>query len=145
MDNNIEKKSNAPVEMTPLKKLEIFKDEISRTKEVEMNKKRAWEERGRTGEAYNPHFDHINPEYLGQAEREVYEKYKNDDLSVNSFNELKKSEMKKYQELSMSDINGQEERKTIVDFWAYMGNLVQAREGRRQVEELKRKKKNQAF
>src|SRR3989344_1651488 len=103
--DNIEQKSNAPIEMTPEQKLEIFREEMKRIKEVEMNKKQAWEERGKTGEAYNPHFDGIDPEYLGQAEREVYEKYKNDELSVDLFYELKKSALKEYDKLSISESN----------------------------------------
>lgn len=135
--NNIEQKLNTLAEMTPEKKLEIFKYEMKKIQETEMNKKQAWEERGRTGEAYNPHFDGINPEYLRQAEREVYEKYKNDDLNADAFNELRKSALGKFSKLS---VNNDEEYRTILDFWAYMGNLVGARESRRELEELKRKK-----
>ena len=136
--DNIEQKSNAPIEMTPEQKLEIFREEMKRIKEVEMNKKQAWEERGKTGEAYNPHFDGIDPEYLGQAEREVYEKYKNDELSVDLFYELKKSALKEYDKLSISESN--EKFRSIIDFWAHLGNLMQKRIGRRQIEELKRRK-----
>lgn len=143
MNNNIEKKSSAPVETTPLKKLEIFKDEIRRTKEVEMNKKRAWEERGRTGEAYDPHFNGINPDYLGEAEREVYEKYQNDDLSIDAFNALKRLAIGKYDK-THANIDEKEYR-AVNDFWAYMANRVNAKEGPRQLEELKRKKAGKIF
>lgn len=132
--NNIEQKPNAPVEMTPEKKLEIFRVEMKKIKEVEMNKKRAWEECGEVGEAYNPHFDGIDPDYLGQAEQEVYEKYQKDELSIDLFNELKRSAMAKYDKPS-ADINDKDG--AIIDFWAYLSNLVTVREGRRQLEELR--------
>ncbi len=137
--NNIEQKSNMPAEMTREKKLGIFRDEMKRIKEIEMNKKQSWEKRGKTGEAYNPHFDGINPDYLGEAEREAYEKYKSDDLSADAFSALRMSAIGKFDKLSVN-INNDEEYRTVVDFWAYMGNLISIKEVRRQLEELKQKK-----
>lgn len=127
MVNNIEQKSNAPVEMTLEKKMELFRVEMKKMKEIEMNKKQAWEERGKTGSAYNPHFDGINPEYLGQAEQEVYEKYKKDELSIDLFNSLKKSALAEYYDKPSVDLNDKD--KAIIDFWAYLSNLVIVREG----------------
>jgi|SRR3989338_4747868 len=141
--NNMEQKSNTPIEITREKKLEIFRDEMRRIKEIEMNKKQAWEERGETGETYNPHFDGINPDYLGEAEREVYEKYQNDDLNADAFNELKRLAMEKYNKLPVNI--SEKEHRTIADFWAYMANRVSAREGRRQLEELRQKKAGKIF
>lgn len=135
--NNTEQKLNALAETTPEKKLEIFRDEIKGIKEIEMNKKQLWEGRGKTGEAYNPHFDGINPDYLKEAEREAYEKYQNDNLSADAFNELRRSALGKFSKLS---VNNDEEYRTILDFWAYMSNLVGVREGRRELEKLKRKR-----
>lgn len=133
--NDIEQKLNAPVEMTPEKKLEIFIVEMKKIKEIEMNKKQAWEERGKVGEAYNPHFNGINPDYLGQAEREVYEKYENNNLTVEEFQALKKSAMEKSKDLPVED-----KKTTLDNFWGHMSNLMQIKEGRRQLNELKQKK-----
>lgn len=134
--NNIEQKSSTPAEMTPKSELEIFRDTIKEIKEEEMTKKKAWEARDMEGEAYNPHFDLINSEYLEEAEREVYEKYQSDHLTVEKFRTLRSAAMKDYEKLPAGA-----EKDAIGDFWAYIGNLVTAREDRRELEELKRKNK----
>ncbi|MDO8676140.1 MAG: hypothetical protein Q7K16_00545 [Candidatus Azambacteria bacterium] len=133
--NNTEKKSNMPTETAPKNKLEIFRDEIAIIKETEMDKKKDWENRGHEGEAYNPHFDTINPEYLGETEREVYEKYKNDNLTVEEFRALKSEAIKEYEKLPAGD-----KKSTSGDFWAYVANLVNTKDLRRQLEEMRRKK-----
>ncbi len=132
--DNIEQKKRMAAESKPKSELEIFKDVIQEIKEVEMAKKKAWEERDMKGEMYNPHFDLINPEYLREAEREVYEKYKNDTLSAEEFNALKIEANKNYEKLPDA------EKAALNDFWGYIANLVTAREGRRQLEEMKLRK-----
>lgn len=132
--DTIEQKQITPTETLPKSELEIFKDKIKEIKEAEMNKRKAWEDRGMEGKAYNPHFDAINQDYLEEPEREVYEKYQDDNLSTDEFRELRSAANKNYKKLPVDA-----KKETLSNFWAYIGNLVTAREGRRQLEEIKRR------
>lgn len=60
-------------EKTPL---ELFQEEIRALVEQEHEKKQAWEERGRTGEAYNPDLIEVNHESLIEDDRIIFEKWK---------------------------------------------------------------------
>jgi len=117
-------------------RLESFQSEIQAIKDGEMAKKAKWEERGRTGEAYDPHFNDINPDYLGDFERSVYEKYKSNDLSEEEFGQLRSETAEKYKEIPADD----EKYQTLRNFWAYLGNLINIRNARRKIEEIRKRK-----
>lgn len=61
--------------------LDAFHEEMRGLKEAEMKKKEAWEKRGHKGEAYDPHFDDILPEFLSDKDRVIWEKIKNQTLT----------------------------------------------------------------
>lgn len=133
--NTIEQKPNASAETLPKNELEVFRDRIREIKEIEMAKKRDWERRGMKGEAYDPHFDLINPECLGETEREVYDKYQDGTLTADEFLALRDLANEEYEKL----MDGAE-KTALNNFWAYLGNLVSVKEMKRQLEEMKRKK-----
>lgn len=87
------------------------------------------------GEAYNPHFNANKPDYLGEAEREVYENYLGDNLSIDKFRELRSAAYKDYEKLPADA-----KKETLNYFLAHIGNLISAREGKRQLEEKRHKK-----
>jgi len=70
--------SQEKMERTPL---EIFREEMRVLKSGEMKKKKEWETRGRRGEAYDPHFDDISPEFLTEEDRIIWSKIKNQTLT----------------------------------------------------------------
>ena len=53
-----------------------FREEIRAYIESELRKKKEWEARGQTGDAYDPHVDSINPAHLTEADREFWERVK---------------------------------------------------------------------
>lgn len=52
--------------------LEAFREEMRALKAEEMRKKEEWEARERKGDAYNPHWDSIEPDDLGEYERQQW-------------------------------------------------------------------------
>lgn len=61
-------------EKTPL---ELFKEEIRALVEHEHEKKKAWETRGKTGNAYNPDLIEVSHESLTEDDRMIFEARKN--------------------------------------------------------------------
>lgn len=53
-------------------KLKAFRDEVRQWTAEEAARKQAWEERGKTGETYDPHAEHINPEYLTEEDGAIW-------------------------------------------------------------------------
>jgi len=72
-------------------KLDLFGAEIERIKEKEMLKKKEWEENNERGEAYEIHFDEIDPEELTEEDCDIYNKFKDDTLTLKGFLEYEQS------------------------------------------------------
>jgi len=122
-------------ELSPEEKLGLFREEIGDIKTGEMEKKKEWEAREKTGEAYNPHFDIIDPGLLSGAEMEIYEKFKKGE--DDEFANLREEALARFKG---RDVENDPEYKSAHAFLMYLGNIVNARELRRQIEKLKGKK-----
>ena len=53
--------------------IDIFREEIKAWIDEQNEKKRLWEVRGKTGETWDPHAEKINPEYLTDDDRLIWE------------------------------------------------------------------------
>lgn len=94
--------------------LEDFRSEIALKKREEMAKKAK-----SGGKRYDPHFDDIDPQYLG---KEDYEAYRNLELmDPSTFRRLRQERF-----AAFSDKLNEEEddrHKSVKTFWAYLANL----------------------
>ena len=61
--------------------LDNFKNEIREWVSAELEKKKEWEERGETGQAYDPHADLIRPELLNETDMEIWKKLQNGSIT----------------------------------------------------------------
>lgn len=60
-----------PTSETPLAR---FQKTMETIKAGELLKKAEWETRGKTGDAYDPHFDAISPGFLTDTDRQLWDK-----------------------------------------------------------------------
>jgi hypothetical protein len=63
--------------------LEVLRSQIEQIKEEEMKKK---EEK----KYADPHYDHINPAELTEADLKIFEKFRKDELTLEEFDEYRK-------------------------------------------------------
>ena len=67
--------------------LEEFQGEIRSWIEVEIEKKKEWEERGETGESYDPHADLIKPDLLNETDMEIWRKLQDGSITSEDMTE----------------------------------------------------------
>lgn len=104
------------------KLLNGLRNEIEEIRENEMANKKSWLARGKTGEAYNPHFDDIDPQYLNEEDLIIYKKFKEDTLS---FEEMREYQNKMTGEEAGDFVNPV--NKSRNNFQAYLANKLLAR------------------
>lgn len=93
---------------TEKEQLTSFRKEIQQIKDAEMAKKAE----GRKD--YNPHFETIDPQELGEREYEAYRSYKNGALKVDHFCELREKTNEAHQDKPIP--------RSIRMFWGFLGN-----------------------
>lgn len=64
-----------------LTELDGFRSEIQLWIGTELQKKKEWEERGETGEAYDPHADFLRPEFLNETDMIIWGKIKDETVT----------------------------------------------------------------
>ncbi len=121
-------------ELSPEEKLGLFHEEIGDIKAGEMEKKKEWEAREKTGEAYNPHFDIIDPEFLSGAEMGIYERFKSGELNDEEFRALREEALSRF---SGRNVETDPEYKSAHAFLMYLANTIHAQESRKQLDKLK--------
>ena len=119
---------------TPEEQLEEFRAEIKAIKDAEMAKKKAWEERGRTGEAYDPHFDQIKPEFLEQPERMAYAAVEADQMTAKELRWLHHDANRAAAE-RFGKREESPQRQSVNDFWGFLTNRFMGRKAPRRKEE----------
>lgn len=103
--------------------LDGLRNEIEEIRENEMANKKSWLARGKTGEAYDPHFDDIDPQYLKEEDLMIYKKFKEDTLS---FEEMREYQDKMTEEAGGSDFINPINRSRN-NFQAYLANKLLVR------------------
>ena len=61
--------------------LDYFKEEMKAWVDREIQKKKEWEDRGETGEAYDPHADFLRPELLNETDMTIWQKIKDETVT----------------------------------------------------------------
>lgn len=118
--------------------LEDLGREIARIKEEEMRKKDEWLKNGMKGEAYDPHFDRIDVNYLTNEDLEVYKKFQEGDLL--------KEEFLNYKENIKNELRGiynTLEGQSRHDFQAWLSNKILALEFERLLKKKEEEKNKQ--
>ena len=126
-------------EKSPEEQLQEFRAEIGLLKDVEMEKKKDWESRGKERPAYDSHFDDIESDYLGGFEQKLYDEYKKGDLSEKRIEELGKAADQHYSPIYSHNMESPVYQ-SISAFWAYIRNEVIKREAKRKLKEIKAKR-----
>ena len=113
---------------SPEKKLREFRDKIQKIKDEEMRRKTEWETRGRKGGIYQPEFDTIDSEDLGELELAVWEKYEKGGLTMEDFLKLREEAIKSYDAFYREAVDDPEKLKkhpSCSSFWAWLVNKIE--------------------
>mgnify|MGYP001558641942 CR=1 FL=1 len=117
----------------PEEKLNAFREEIRAWVAEESAKKQAWEERGRTGEAYDPHAEHINADHLTDEDAAIWKEIQDGTLTREHWDAYVQ---KSKEGVTTAPEAIQASRKF---FMAFMANAAQAALIERELEDMKAK------
>lgn len=119
--------------LSPEEKLNAFRDEMRQWIAEEAAKKQAWEQRGKTGEAYDPHAEHINPDCLTDDDAAIWRETRTQTLTREHWDAYAQ---KVDEDMKTMSEHTQESRSFFKEFMANEANNILFE---RELEELERK------
>ena len=116
----------------PEEKLNAFREEMRAWVARQTENKKVWEARGMTGDAYDPHAEGINPDYLTEDDRAIAEKISAGTITSEEWGAYTSTQKKQLEDAP------EEIKRSMGMFRAYMANVASPILMQKELDRMKR-------